>query len=159
MRPQPVFDLVDHHGRAVTMGSFAGARCVVFFGFTHCRVVCPRALDKLTDALDKAGDAAKDVQGLYITVDPDRDSAERLAEFLTPHPRFLGLTGTPEQVEAAREAFGVAVRRREDPDEPDGYALPHSALTYLIGADGEYVHHWLDSATVDDIAAALSTPS
>lgn len=155
MITRPSFDLVDHHGRHVTLSTFSGRRCLVFFGFTHCKVVCPRALAKLTSALEELGEDGRDIQGLYISVDPERDTPQRLAQFLGPHPRFLGLTGSPDQAEAARESFGVCVRRRPDPDDPDGYALPHSALAYLLGADGEYADHWLDSASVDDLAAGL----
>ena len=157
MSAQPSFDLTDHFGRHVTVETFRGRRSLVFFGFTHCRMVCPRALTKLCDALAIAGEGGIDIQGLYISVDPERDTPQRLAQFLEPHPRFLGLTGSAEQSAAARESFGVFVRRRANPRDPAGYDLPHSALTYLLDADGLYVHHWLDSAPVEEIAAGLTS--
>lgn len=156
MIERPSFELTDHLGRQVTLETFHGRRCLVFFGFTHCRTVCPRALAKLSDALARAGADGADVQGLYISVDPERDTPERLAEFLRPHPRFLGLTGDAARAAAARDSFGVFVRRRENPEDPSGYDLPHSALTYLLDAEGMYTDHWLDSAPAEEISAGLA---
>lgn len=155
MIARPSFDLVDHHERAVTIDTFTGHRCLVFFGFTHCKLVCPRALAKFTDALTRLGDEGSDIQGLYVSVDPERDTPDRLAQFLEPHPRFLGLTGTAEQARATRESFGVFARRRTDPNDPGGYEVPHSSLAYLLERDGSYVNHWLDSTPVEEILNGL----
>ena len=88
-------------------------------------------------------------------MDAERDTPDRLAQFLKPHPRFIGLTGSIDQAAAARESFGVFVRRRSDPSGTDGYDLPHSALTYLLDADGLYVNHWMDSVPVEEILTGL----
>lgn len=155
MIPRPSFELLDHNGRTVTSATFKGSRCFVFFGFTHCQVVCPRALAKFTDALGQLGEAGLNIQGLYISVDPERDTPERLKDFLKPHPRFLGLTGTVQQCASARESFGVFVRRRADPSDPKGYEVPHSSLAYLLAGDGSYVDHWLDATPVEEIVRGL----
>lgn len=150
------FDLVDHHGTPVDAGSWAGAWLLVQFGFTSCRVVCPRALAKLTAALDELGDAAEQVRPLYVSVDPDRDTPEVMRAFLTAsYPRFTGLTGTAEQVDAAKRAFRVFARRRADPEDPDGYAVPHTAITYLVDPAGRLAHHWPDTADASTIAEEL----
>ncbi|MFJ8819439.1 SCO family protein [Amycolatopsis thermoflava] len=149
---KPTFSLVDHHGNPVTEASYRGRWTVVLFGFTHCRVVCPRALSRLSEAL-----ASADVEALYITVDPDRDTPEVLRQFLeTGYPRFTGLTGTAEQTDNARRAFGVFARRRPDPEDPDGYAVPHTAITYLLDPDGNYRTHWTDTTDAGTIAADLA---
>jgi protein SCO1/2 len=150
------FDLVDHHGRPVTERSYRGTWLLVQFGFTSCRMVCPRALAKLDAALDEADPPADRVVPLYISVDPDRDTPEVMRAYLEErHPRFTGLTGSTEQVEAAKEAFLVFARRRPDPDDPDGYAVPHTAITHLVDPQGRPAHHWPDTRTAPEIAADL----
>ena len=80
-----------------------------------------------------------------------------MREFLeTGYPRFTGLTGTRENVVAAKRAFKVFAQRRETPDDPEGYDVPHTAIAYLLGPDGGYVAHFLDATPDDDGAAALA---
>ncbi|WP_433801588.1 SCO family protein [Actinomycetospora sp. CA-084318] len=151
------FDLVDHHGAPVDAGSYRGSWLLVQFGFTSCRVVCPRALTKLTAALDALGEDARRLRPLYVTVDPERDTPDVMKAFLTTaYPRFTGLTGTPEQVEAAKAAFRVFARRRADPDDPDGYAVPHTAFTYLVDPGGRLVRHWSDTVGADPLASDVA---
>ncbi|GLZ48399.1 hypothetical protein Acsp06_45840 [Actinomycetospora sp. NBRC 106375] len=150
------FDLVDHHGTPVDADSYRGDWLLVQFGFTACRVVCPRALAKLGEALERVGEHAR-LRPLYVTVDPERDTPAVLRTFLAASsPRFTGLTGTPEQVETAKRAFRVFARRRPDPDDPDGYAVPHTAMTYLVGPDRRLARHWPDTADAATIAADLA---
>ncbi|MEJ2867775.1 SCO family protein [Actinomycetospora sp. OC33-EN08] len=150
------FDLVDHHGSPVDAGTYRGSWLLVQFGFTSCRVVCPRALTKLTAALDGLGDDAERVRPLYVTVDPDRDTPDVMKAFLTSsYPRFTGLTGTSAQVEAAKVTFRVFARRRADPEDPGGYGVPHTAMTYLVDPDGRWVRHWPDTADAETITADL----
>src|SRR5690242_10425521 len=99
--PNGTFDLIDHFGRQATNRSFHGKHLLVYFGFTHCRVVCPRALTKLSAALDALGSLATKIQPLYVTVDPERDTPERMREFLQNYPAFLGLTGSRGQIDEA----------------------------------------------------------
>lgn len=149
------YSLVDHHGTPVTEGSYAGRWQLVQFGFTACKVVCPRALAKLDaalDALDRTSGPAPLVP-LYVSVDPERDTPAVLAAFLgASHPRFTGLTGTPEQVDGATRSFRVFARRR---DTPDGYEVPHTAITYLLDAAGRPALHWPDHAVAETIADDL----
>lgn len=163
VRPGPgapvggAFDLVDHNGRPVTNATFHGSYALVFFGFTHCRVVCPRALGRISAVLELLGPEAARVQPLYITVDPDRDSPAVMKAFLENRPGFLGLTGTPEQIESAKAAFRVFARRRDDPQEPDGYAVPHTAITYVLDPAGVCVDHFTDALGADEVARRLRT--
>ena len=152
----PEFTLVDHHGNEVTEQNFAGRWVLVFFGFTHCRMVCPRALGRLSGILDTLGGLAEQIQPLYITVDPERDTPEVMRAFLeASYPRFLGLTGTREQIDAAKHAFHVFARRRVDPEDPDGYAVPHTAFTYLLEPSGRVATHWTDTAASETVLAEL----
>ncbi|TCK21779.1 SCO family protein [Pseudonocardia endophytica] len=150
------FDLLDHHGTPVGIDSYRGDWLLVQFGFTSCRVVCPRALTKLTAALEELGADAAPLRPLYVSVDPERDTPDVMRDFLTAsYPRFTGLTGTPDQVEAAKRAFRVFARRRADPEDPDGYAMPHTAITYLVDPAGRLARHWPDTADASTVADGL----
>ncbi|QRN99178.1 SCO family protein [Archangium violaceum] len=149
------FALVDHDGRPVTNETFHGAYALVFFGFTHCRVVCPRALGRLSRVLELLGPEATRVRPLYITVDPDRDSPAVMKAYLASRPGFLGLTGSHEQIDAAKAAFRVFARRRDDPQEPDGYAVPHTAITYVLDPNGVCVDHFTDALGAEEVAERL----
>ena len=158
------FELVDHHGSPVSTGSYRGDWLLVQFGFTSCRMVCPRALTKLTGALDQLGPLAARLRPLYVSVDPERDTPDVMKAFLEGnYPRFTGLTGRPDQVEAAKQAFRVFARRRPDPADRDGYAVPHTAFTYLVDPDGRLARHWPDTADAptiaEDLVDALSRPA
>ncbi len=151
------FSLVDHHDHAVTEGDFLGRHLLAYFGFTHCRVVCPRALGTLSAALDRLGPQADALAPVYISVDPARDTPEVMRAYLEGrYPRFTGLTGTQDQVAAAKRAFHVFAERRDDPADPDGYAVPHTAIAYLIGPDGRYRTHFPDGAGEEAIASRLA---
>ena len=150
------FSLTDHHGRAVTDRSFVGRPALLYFGFTHCRLVCPRALARLTAALELAAAAPGDLQPLFVSVDPERDTPEVMKAYVTSHcPRFLGLTGPREAIDAIRTAYKVFASRKADPDDPDGYAMAHTAFSYLLGADGHYAAHFTDTTDEPRIAAAI----
>ena len=149
------FQLLDHHGRAVTEASYHGGFALLFFGFTHCRVVCPRALAKLSGVLDALGPTADRIQPLYITVDPERDTPEVMRAFLQSWPRFTGLTGSRQQIDEAKRAFRVFAERAADPDDKDGYAVPHTAISYLLDPAGDVVAHFTDALPPDEMIARL----
>lgn len=154
--PEPRYSLTDHNGRDVTHQSFPGKYQLVFFGFTHCREVCPRNLTKLTSVLESLGAFADLLQPLYISVDPERDSPEVMRTFLAERfPSFLGLTGSVAACKSAQDAFRVFAARRVDPDDPKGYSVPHTALTYLLGPHGEYIDHFAEVANVAQIVRRI----
>jgi protein SCO1 len=106
------------------------------FGYTSCREVCPVTLSTLAQARRKLNAAANELQILYITVDPDRDTVERMKGFVTAFdPSFVGGTGTAPQLAAVRSAYGISVG--EKVAIPGGYALSHSSFTYLIDQQGK----------------------
>ena len=145
------YALVDHDGRPVTEATYRGSWQLVQFGFTHCRVVCPRALAKLEMALGLLGDDSA-VVALYVTVDPERDTpAAMRAFFAASYPRFTGLTGSAAQVEDATAAFRVFTRRRTGSDE-----LRHTAITYLLDPEARPAHHWPDTVDAPTIAGDLT---
>lgn len=150
------FALTDHDGNAVTEASYRGRFMLVYFGFTHCRKVCPRSLACMTAALDELGDAGRRIVPLYITVDPERDTPEAMKAFLEAHfPRFTGLTGNREAIDKAKASFRVFTRRGPDPEDEEGYAVPHTAFAYLLGPDGTYLTHFMDTADAEKMAGGL----
>ncbi len=142
------FSLTDHDGRAVTDATYRGRFMMIFFGFTHCRKVCPETLGKLTKVLDQLGDAAERFAPLYITVDPERDDPPTMKAFLrSSYPRFTGLTGSKDKIDAVRQAYKVYAEKAPDEEDPEGYAVPHSALVYITDQDGAYCQHFNDGAS------------
>ncbi len=138
------FRLTDHAGRRVSEADFAGRPMMVFFGFTHCPDVCPTALFEMTTRLAELGEAGTRLQALFVTVDPERDTAEQLALYLGSFdPRILGLTGSRAEVEAAAEAYRVIARRV--PQEGGGYTMDHTTSVFLMDSSGRFVgtidHH------------------
>lgn len=153
------FDLVDHDGRPVSQDTYRGRWLLVYFGFTHCRVVCPRSLTRLSSVLSALpADLAQKIQPLYITVDPTRDTPGVMRDYLREsYPRFTGLTGTEQQIVAAKDAFKVFSRPKPDPNDPSGYDMPHTAITYLIDPAGAYATHWAETRSADDIVSDLQS--
>jgi protein SCO1 len=154
-RIRGTFDLRDHHGRAVNSESFRGRFMLVFFGFTHCRVVCPRALSKISAALDTIGETSAPVSALYITVDPERDTPEVMRKFLLAYPGIIGLTGSRAQIDEVKRNFRVFARRIDDPSSGHDYDVPHTAITYLLDRDGLFVADFNDSIPLDETVERL----
>lgn len=155
---RPGFTLTDHFRQPVLDSDFHGRFQLVYFGFTSCRVVCPRALTKLSMVLDAIGDDADRIVALYISVDPDRDTPEVMRRYLdTDYPRFTGLTGPAEAIDAARRDFRVFAERRRDPSDPEGYTVSHTAIAFLIDPSGRYLDHFSDALDADVIIDRLRT--
>jgi protein SCO1/2 len=148
------FTLVDQNGKTRTPADFRGKLMLVYFGYTYCPDVCPTELQTISDALDLLGEKADDVQPLFITVDPERDTPEQLKMYARSfHPSLLPLTGTPQQVDKAARAYKVYYRKAEQTDGE--YLMDHSSFVFLMGRDGKYVMHFLPSTTPQQIAAAI----
>lgn len=141
--PVPIggaFTLTDENGQTVTDQTYRGKWLLVFFGFTHCPDVCPTALNDISVTFDQLGPLADKVQALFITVDPERDTAQSLLEYTGSfHPNIIGLTGTPEQIAAAAKAYRVYYKKV--PTDSD-YTMDHSAITYVMNPDGKYAAHF-----------------
>lgn len=131
------FRLVDHSGQIVTEKNFAGRPTMVFFGFTSCPDVCPTALWNVTELLRQLGDEANDLRVLFISVDPERDTPERLKTYVSNFDsRVVGLTGTPEQVAAAAKAYRAYFKKV--PQDGGNYTMDHTATVYLMDRAGKF---------------------
>lgn len=129
------FRLLAHTGAVVDSESLKGKPFAVFFGFTHCPDVCPTALSDLSESLKVLGSDADRLQVLFITVDPERDTREVLAEYMQAFdPRILALTGTPAEIEAVLKAYKVFTAKV--PGESGGYTMNHTASVYLMNREG-----------------------
>lgn len=154
--PKFAFSLTDHHGHSVTEAQYHGKYALVFFGFTHCKLVCPRSLKCLSDTLNQLGRDADRINTLYISVDPERDTPDQMGKFLLRHsPRFIGLTGTLDQIKNVKKAFHVFLNRKEDRTAPDSYTMPHTAFTYIHGPDSCLLDHIDTSLDVENVTARI----
>lgn len=137
------FTLVDHTGTTVTEADFAGRPMLIYFGFTYCPDICPFSLQVMAAALEALPeDRRNEFQPVLITVDPERDTPEQLAQYIES-PAFpanlVGLTGTPEQIAAAAAEYRVIYRRAQEPGAPeDTYTMDHTSLIYLMDRQGEF---------------------
>jgi protein SCO1/2 len=154
------FELVDQHGKPVSDKTFRGRYMLIYFGYGYCPDVCPTELANMAAALDVLGSKAKDVQPIFITVDPERDTPEFLADYVVNfHPRLIGLTGTPEQVKAAAKAYKVYYAKAKKPGEAD-YLMDHTSFVYLMGPEGRFLSLFrgqTDPATMAETIARFMT--
>jgi protein SCO1/2 len=133
-RLAPDFSLAGSDGRELTLSRHRGKVVVLAFGFTSCADVCPVTLGALSSARKQLGEAGRDVQVVYVTVDPERDDAERMRTYLAAFdPSFVGGTGAPERLEAVRREYGIAAEKVK---AAIGYSVAHSSYTYLIDRAG-----------------------
>jgi protein SCO1/2 len=133
---QADFQLADFNGKPRSLSEFKGKVVVLYFGYTHCPLVCPTTLADLAQAMRLLGKDAKRVQVLFVTLDPERDTPEVLSQFVPSfNSSFLGLYGNAQATAKAAKAFGVTYTKQYD--KHGGYTLDHSDGTYLIGIGGK----------------------
>jgi protein SCO1 len=133
--PAPEFSLQGSDGAALNLARYRGKVVALFFGFTNCAEVCPVTLATLAQAHKDLGAEAGAVQVVYVTVDPERDNAERLKDYLTRfNASFVGGTGKPDTLAGMRKQYGVVANKVAS---PGGYAVDHSSSVYLIDRDGK----------------------
>jgi protein SCO1/2 len=134
-RLAPDFSLRGSDGAELELRRYRGKVVLLAFGYTSCTEVCPITLSILAQARKKLAVAADELQVIYITVDPDRDDAPRMRNYLNAFdPAFIGGTGTPPQLAAVRTDYGITVSKKIP--FPGGYALAHSSYIYLIDRGG-----------------------
>jgi protein SCO1/2 len=154
------YSLVDQDGRTVTDKTYDGRLKLVLFGFTHCPDVCPTGLASMTAALDQLGEKKGEVQPIFISVDPERDTQAALKDYLSSFPGVVGLTGSADAVAATAKAYRVYFQKVSPtggavaPGSTD-YVVDHTALIYFMGRQGEYLGFFKAGAGPDEIAGAL----
>ena len=149
------FALTDHTGKPRTNSDFRGKLMLVYFGFTWCPDICPTDLQAIGLALDKLSAEGDSVQPLFITVDPERDTAEHLAEYVPMfHPRLIGLTGSTDAIRKVADAYKVYYAKVDPPKEnvkEDGgyYTIDHTAFIYLMDREGNYLGFFPPGTSAD----------
>jgi len=150
------FTLIDQHGKTVTDRDFRGRYMLVFFGFTHCPDICPAELQVMSASLEALGPEGEEVVPIFITLDPERDTPEAIADYLKNFgSRFVGLTGSPEAIAEAAKAYRVAYSKFQEDEASNDYTIDHSALVYLMGKDGEFLTHFDYGTPAEKMAETL----
>lgn len=154
------FTLTAHTGKPIRLGDFQGKLVLLYFGYTYCPGICPTTLAEVAQALQTLGPkAAEKMQVLMISVDPERDTAARLAAYLTHfNASFLGLTGTPEEIATTAAAYGIYYKKYEE-TPTNGYVVDHTSMVIVVDEKG-FVQLLFPFGTpaqaiADDLAALL----
>jgi len=160
------FSLTDQNGKRRTDMDFRGKYMLVFFGYTYCPDVCPTALAVEAEALDKLGPRANSIVPIFVTVDPKRDTPDKLKSYLSAfnpkppstRPDFVGLTGSEEEIAKAAKGYQVVYQAHLDGFRVDGieYTVDHTSDTYLMSPEGKFVAYYTLGITPDELAADLA---
>lgn len=127
--------LTDHNGQRRTLADFRGKVVTLFFGFTHCPDVCPTTMVEMAAVMKELGPDADRLQVLFVSVDPERDTAEVLKRYVPAfHPSFLGLTGSVDEVTRTAKEFKIFFQKQKLAS--GGYTMDHSAGTYILDGEG-----------------------
>ena len=148
------FTLMDENGKTVTDKDVINQPSLLYFGYTFCPDVCPLDNSRNAEAIELLEDRGTIVQPVFISVDPERDTTEILRDFTDNlHPRMLGLTGTPEQIKAASQAYRTFYQKQDpEPGEEDYYLIDHSTFTYLVFPEEGFVEFFRRDVTPDAMA-------
>jgi protein SCO1 len=148
------FALTAADGTSVTEQTYRGKWLVIYFGYTFCPDICPTTMMDIAGALDMLGPRANKVQGLFITVDPKRDTPSVLTDYLKSFdPHLVGLTGTPAQIAHAAKSFHVFYERQDN--DSGGYSYDHSAFIYFVDPSGRFAQATSDEGGSKQLADAL----
>jgi cytochrome oxidase Cu insertion factor (SCO1/SenC/PrrC family) len=147
------FTLTDQHGTRISDNSFRGRLMLVYFGYSYCPDVCPTDLAAMSTAIDLLGLSGNAVQPVFITIDPERDTVQRLAEYASLfHPRLVALTGTPDEIRQVAAEYRVYF---EKSGSGPNYQVNHSDIIYLMDRNGGFITHFGQGTTPEQIAAAI----
>jgi protein SCO1/2 len=150
------FTLTAPDGTNVTDRDLRGKYALVYFGFTHCPDICPTSLLLMQNALEQLGAKGKKVTPVFITLDPERDTPEIVGNYVNNFgDRFVGLTGTPEQIRAVADAYKVYYSKVEDENSALGYIIDHSGFMFLMDPNGKYVTHFPHSIAEQSLTEGL----
>ncbi|MBI3732545.1 MAG: SCO family protein [Chloroflexi bacterium] len=148
----PDFTLTDQNGRAFRLSDQRGKIVLIFFGYSACPNVCPVSVAQMAAARRELLQEANDVQGVFVTIDPERDSQSRLQRYMSVFdPTFLGLRGSDDELQSVMKAYGVTAVRKEEPNSALGYSIDHSAFIYVIDRTGRLREIMPYGLQVDDL--------
>jgi len=149
------FSLVNQEGIRVTEKDFEGTKRLIYFGFTYCPAICPTELQKITVALNELGEKGEAFTPIFITVDPERDTVETMKQYVELfHPRFIGLTGTIEDIEQAKKSYKIYAAKVKD-DTMTDYTMDHSSFIYLMDENDDLRRIFKVTDTSEDITSYI----
>ncbi|TCJ87636.1 SCO family protein [Cocleimonas flava] len=135
------FTLTDHDGKPFELKQLRGKLVLIFFGYTFCPDICPSELSSLAKVLRSLGDDADNVSALFISVDPERDTPDKLKNYVPFFsPDLIGLTGSIDEISAVADAYKVQTKIHSKKKGSDYYLVDHSANLYVLGADGKLLN-------------------
>jgi len=150
------FTLVATNDETVSDQTYRGKWLLIYFGYTYCPDACPTALNSISVALEKLGSQASDLQPLFVTVDPDRDTRETMTKYLRSFDsRIIGLTGTKEQIDSVIKGYHLDVSREKPEHGGDDYLISHGSYIYLMDPQGRFVNVIHAEELGDEIAIRL----
>lgn len=136
-QPAPELRLTDHLGRPFSLASHRGQAVLLYFGYTFCPDACPATMVLFGQVREQLAEQAERVQMVFVTVDPERDTTERLRAYLSHFdPTILGLTGEPDAVAEVLKAYGIFAQKVPVESSATGYLMDHTALVYLVDPEG-----------------------
>lgn len=136
-QPAPEIALPDTHGQMFTLSQQRGNIVLIFFGYTNCPDVCPATLSEMRRLVENLGDDAQNVRVVFVTVDPDRDTPEKMKAYVNAfNPAFIGLSASLDELEPVISAYGV-FREIQEGGSASGYLVAHSSRTYLVDKRGD----------------------
>jgi protein SCO1/2 len=149
------FTLADPSGKLVSISDFRGQVVLLYFGYTYCPDICPSTLAELKKARQELGRDADETQTIMVTVDPERDTPEALANYLSHFdPAFIGLWGSEEEIKAAASPLGIFFEKQEGSVE-SGYLVDHTGAVLLVGRDGTWRLLYSIGTPGNDIASDI----
>lgn len=156
-RPVQAFSLLDHNGNVFDNATLAGHWSFLFFGYTHCPDVCPTTMSVLNSVARRLQDAGENIRFVMVTVDPERDTPEKLGQFVTYfNGNFLGVTGSEPALQQLTKQLGIMFMRVNDADNAAGYLVDHTASVILFDPDGNYHAVFSPPLTADAMAGDFS---
>jgi protein SCO1 len=148
------YALTDQDGKPRASTDFGGKYQLVYFGYTFCPDVCPTTLAVMAAALDKMGVDQNRIVPVFITIDPQRDTPAVMKKYVAAFgPRFVGLTGTPQQIAQVEKEFRVYAKKQ--PMTGGNYGMDHSSVMYLMAPDGKLVSFYDEAILPEDLAKDL----
>lgn len=151
------FTLINQSGETVTDSDVITKPSLIYFGYTFCPDVCPLDNARNAEAVDILEEMGLDVNPVFISIDPKRDTPEVMGEFSEiMHPKMIGLTGSDEQVKAASQAYKTYFKAHDDDPEDEYYLVDHSTFTYLMLPEKGFADFFKREATADEMAQRVA---
>ncbi len=149
------FTLTNHLGQNVTDKDYTGKYRLIYFGFTFCPAICPTELSKMTSVMNDLGDRSKEIQPLFMTVDPERDTVEKMKNYVSLfHSSLIGLTGTSDQIKSVLKDYKIYAAKVDDPSLSE-YTMDHSSFIYFIAPDDRLLHIFRINDSADVMTAKI----